>query len=35
VMYLVGFVMFAYNIIKTVTAGKAIEQEPQFRTPMA
>jgi cytochrome c oxidase cbb3-type subunit 1 len=35
VMYLIGFIMFAYNIIKTMTAGKELTQEPQFRTPMA
>ena len=35
VMYLTGFLMFAYNIYKTITAGKELEHEPQFRTPMA
>ena len=35
VMYLAGFVMFMYNIYKTVTAGREIEEEPQFRTPIA
>ncbi len=35
VLYLTGFIMFAYNIIKTITAGKALSTEPQFRTPMA
>jgi cytochrome c oxidase cbb3-type subunit 1 len=35
VMYLVGFVMFAYNMIKTMTASKELAQEPQFRSPMA
>jgi cytochrome c oxidase cbb3-type subunit 1 len=34
-MYLIGFVMFAYNMIKTMTSAKAITEEPQFRTPMA
>ncbi len=35
VMYLTGFIMFAYNIYKTMVAGKELSQEPQFRTPMA
>jgi len=35
VMYLVGFIMFAYNIYKTMTSGKELTEEPQFRTPMA
>jgi cytochrome c oxidase cbb3-type subunit 1 len=35
VMYFVGFLMFAWNIYKTMTAGKELTQEPQFRTPMA
>ncbi|RUM71604.1 MAG: cytochrome-c oxidase, cbb3-type subunit I [Sulfurovum sp.] len=35
VMYLTGFLMFAYNIFKTMTAGKELTAEPQFRTPMA
>ncbi|SFV59830.1 Cytochrome c oxidase subunit CcoN [hydrothermal vent metagenome] len=35
VMYLIGFMMFAYNIYKTITAGKKLSSEPQFKTPMA
>ena len=35
VMYLVGFIMFAYNIYKTMTSGRELTEEPQFRTPMA
>jgi cytochrome c oxidase cbb3-type subunit 1 len=35
VMYLVGFVMFAYNIYKTITVGRKLDSEPQFKTPMA
>jgi cytochrome c oxidase cbb3-type subunit 1 len=35
VMYLTGFIMFAYNIYKTMTSGKELTEEPQFRTPMA
>jgi len=35
VMYLAGFLMFAYNIYKTMTSGKELTEEPQFKTPMA
>jgi cytochrome c oxidase cbb3-type subunit I len=35
VMYLTGFIMFAYNMYKTWTSAKEITEEPQFRTPMA
>jgi cytochrome c oxidase cbb3-type subunit 1 len=35
VMYLTGFIMFAFNIYKTMTSGKVLTSEPQFRTPMA
>jgi len=35
VMYFTGFLMFAYNIYKTMTAGKELTSEPQFRSPMA
>jgi cytochrome c oxidase cbb3-type subunit 1 len=35
VMYLAGFLMFAYNMYKTMTAGRKLTTEPQFRTPMA
>jgi cytochrome c oxidase cbb3-type subunit 1 len=35
VMYLTGFIMFAYNIFKTMTSAKKLTEEPQFRTPMA
>ncbi len=35
VLYVTGFIMFAYNIYKTATAGRKLESEPQFRTPMA
>ncbi len=34
-LYLIGFMMFAYNFYKTMTASKAIEKEPQFASPMA
>jgi cytochrome c oxidase cbb3-type subunit 1 len=35
VLYLLGFFMFAYNMILTMTAAKTIDTEPQFRSPMA
>ncbi len=35
VLYLVGFLMFAYNMYKTMTSSRELTEEPQFRTPMA
>ncbi len=35
VLYLVGFLMFAYNMIKTMTSSRVLTEEPQFRSPMA
>jgi cytochrome c oxidase cbb3-type subunit 1 len=35
VLYLTGFILFAYNIYKTITAGRVLKEEPQFTTPMA
>jgi cytochrome c oxidase cbb3-type subunit 1 len=34
-LYLVGFIMFTYNIIMTIVASKVIEKEPQYATPIA
>ncbi|MGP1450190.1 MAG: cytochrome-c oxidase, cbb3-type subunit I [Wolinella sp.] len=34
-LYLVGFFMFAYNIIMTMVAAKELEKEPTYATPMA
>ena len=34
-LYLVGFIMFAYNFYKTITAGRVIEEEPHSTSPMA
>jgi cytochrome c oxidase cbb3-type subunit 1 len=34
-LYLVGFLIFVYNIVKTITDGRAIEREPQSASPMA
>ena len=34
-LYLIGVFMFAYNFFMTATAGRKLEQEPQFRSPMA
>ncbi|NLC27760.1 MAG: cytochrome-c oxidase, cbb3-type subunit I [Campylobacteraceae bacterium] len=33
--YLVGFLMFAYNMYKTMTVGRVLEREPQNASPMA
>jgi cytochrome c oxidase cbb3-type subunit 1 len=33
--YLIGVFMWAYNIYKTVSVGKALEKEPQNASPMA
>lgn len=33
-MYVIGFLLFVYNIIKTATAAKRLEREPAFATPM-
>lgn len=33
-LYLVGFLMFIYNILMTIIASKDIDKEPQFATPM-
>jgi cytochrome c oxidase cbb3-type subunit 1 len=35
VLYLVGFLMFSYNIYKTFTSSKKLESEPVNATPMA
>ena len=34
-MYLIGFIIFAYNIIMTIVASKELEKEPNYATPMA
>ena len=35
VLFLIGFIMFAYNMIKTMTSARKLTEEPQFRSPMA
>jgi cytochrome c oxidase cbb3-type subunit 1 len=35
VLYLVGFLMFSYNIYKTFTSSKKLDKEPVNATPMA
>jgi cytochrome c oxidase cbb3-type subunit 1 len=35
VLYLLGFIMFAFNMIKTMTSSREISEEPQFTSPMA
>ncbi len=34
-MYFTGFIIFAYNIFMTITAGKKLEREPNYATPMS
>ena len=34
ILYLFGFVLFVYNIYKTITCGKKLEKEPVGTTPM-
>ncbi len=34
-LYLTGVFMFAFNVFKTATAGRRLEQEPRYRSPMA
>jgi cytochrome c oxidase cbb3-type subunit 1 len=34
-LYLIGVFMWAFNIYKTITAGKVLEREPQSATPMS
>ncbi len=34
-LYLIGFIMFTYNIIMTIVASKEIDKEPQYATPIA
>ena len=35
VLYLVGFIMFIYNIIMTMIAARELDKEPQYATPMS
>jgi cytochrome c oxidase cbb3-type subunit 1 len=34
-LYLVGFLMFTYNVLMTMTSAKKLEKEPTSATPMA
>jgi cytochrome c oxidase cbb3-type subunit 1 len=34
-LYVLGFFMFVYNIVKTIYSGRALEKEPQNATPVA
>ena len=34
-MYLIGFIIFLYNILMTISSGRVLEKEPQNATPMA
>jgi cytochrome c oxidase cbb3-type subunit 1 len=35
VLYLLGFLLFTYNIYKTLTAGKTVTEEPRNATPIS
>jgi cytochrome c oxidase cbb3-type subunit 1 len=35
VLYLTGFLIFAYNMYKSMTSSKKITEELRFKTPMA
>ncbi|MEF3192134.1 MAG: cytochrome-c oxidase, cbb3-type subunit I [Campylobacterales bacterium] len=35
VLYFVGLLMFAYNVYKTITAGRVLDKEPTSASPMA
>lgn len=34
-LYLVGFIMFIYNVMMTIVAAKELEREPNYASPMA
>ncbi|MCE3039687.1 cytochrome-c oxidase, cbb3-type subunit I [Helicobacter sp. faydin-H10] len=34
-MYLVGFIMFIYNVLMSIIASKPLQREPNYATPMA
>lgn len=34
-LYLIGFVMFIYNVVMTIVASKKLEREPNYATPMS
>ncbi|MDR2342393.1 MAG: cytochrome-c oxidase, cbb3-type subunit I [Campylobacteraceae bacterium] len=34
-LYVLGFFLFVYNIVKTIYSGKVLEKEPQTATPVA
>lgn len=34
-MYLVGFIMFIYNVLMSIIASKPLQSEPNYATPMA
>ena len=34
-LYLIGFFMFAYNIMKSISSSKPIDREPVSASPMA
>ncbi|PAF49552.1 cytochrome-c oxidase, cbb3-type subunit I [Helicobacter sp. 12S02232-10] len=34
-MYLIGFILFIYNVVMTITAAKELERESNYASPMA
>ncbi len=34
-LYVIGFLMFVYNIVKSISGGKVLEKEPTSASPMA
>ena len=34
-LYLIGFVLFIYNVVMTIVAARELKKEPQYASPMA
>ncbi|NQY94508.1 MAG: cytochrome-c oxidase, cbb3-type subunit I [Campylobacteraceae bacterium] len=34
-LYLLGFLIFVYNVYKTITSGRVLDKEPQYASPVA
>ena len=34
-LYLIGFVMFIYNVVMTIVAARELNKEPEYASPMA
>ena len=35
ILYLVGFIMFIYNVIMTMVSARELQKEPEYASPMA